>query len=154
MKKLDLSQAITILANLGVIAGIVFLALELRQNNALMEAAARAAQNERIQDYIEQMYSVPGLAETLAKAGNGEPLTEAEDLQLFARKVRLLRGFEAQYRESTQGAVGGIPSEVWITNFHYGGHRNPPLYDVWDEAKPPFRPDFIQWMEENVVNER
>ncbi len=42
MKKLDLSQTIGILANLGVIAGIVFLGVELRQNNDLLEADAGA----------------------------------------------------------------------------------------------------------------
>jgi hypothetical protein len=41
MKQIDLGQSITILASLGVIAGIVFLGLELRQNNELMEAEAR-----------------------------------------------------------------------------------------------------------------
>ena len=41
MKKLDLGQTITILANIGVIAGIVFLGLEIRQNNELMAAEAR-----------------------------------------------------------------------------------------------------------------
>ncbi len=41
MKKIDLGQTITILANVGVIAGIVFLAVELRQNNTLMAAQAR-----------------------------------------------------------------------------------------------------------------
>ena len=37
-KKLDLGQTITILANLGVIAGIVLLAIEMRQNNELLAA--------------------------------------------------------------------------------------------------------------------
>ena len=32
MKKIDLGQSITILANLGVIAGIIFLAIEVQQN--------------------------------------------------------------------------------------------------------------------------
>ena len=41
MKKIDLGQTITILANVGVIAGIVFLAIELRQNNEYMAANAR-----------------------------------------------------------------------------------------------------------------
>ena len=40
MKKLDLGQTITILANLGVIAGIVFLGLELRQTQSAMQAQA------------------------------------------------------------------------------------------------------------------
>ena len=34
MKKIDLGQTISIFANLGVIAGITFLALELNQNTA------------------------------------------------------------------------------------------------------------------------
>jgi hypothetical protein len=42
MKRIDLGQAISVPANLGVIAGIVFLALELQQNNELLGAEARA----------------------------------------------------------------------------------------------------------------
>lgn len=42
MKKIDLGQMITILANVGVIAGIIFLAIELRQNTTAsrLEAAS------------------------------------------------------------------------------------------------------------------
>jgi hypothetical protein len=36
LKKIDLRHAIGLLAKLGVIAGIVFLGLELRQNNELV----------------------------------------------------------------------------------------------------------------------
>ena len=41
MKKSDVGQAITVLANLGVIAGIVFLAFEQRHNNELIAAEGR-----------------------------------------------------------------------------------------------------------------
>ena len=152
MKKLDLGQTITILANIGVIAGIVFLGVELQQNNELMEAASRDAQNERIQDYAMQLYTVPGLAETLVKSERGETLTEAEELKLFARKLRLLRGFEAQYREFEQGTVESINLSNWKTNFYDGAHRNPPLYDVWDEIKPLMLPEFVEYFDENVAN--
>ena len=37
MKKIDLGQTLSILANLGVIAGIVFLAIEVRQNQESLE---------------------------------------------------------------------------------------------------------------------
>ena len=43
MKKIDLGQLVTILANIGVIAGIVFLALELRQTQRSMAAQAYQA---------------------------------------------------------------------------------------------------------------
>jgi hypothetical protein len=42
MKKLDVAQILSILANLGVIAGIVFLGFELRQDNTLMASQSRA----------------------------------------------------------------------------------------------------------------
>ena len=41
MKKIDLGQAITILANIGVIAGILFLAVEVRQNQESLDEANR-----------------------------------------------------------------------------------------------------------------
>jgi hypothetical protein len=43
MKKIDLGQTITILANIGVIAGIVFLGVELRQTQDAMQAQAYQA---------------------------------------------------------------------------------------------------------------
>lgn len=40
MKQIDIGQTISILASIGVIAGIVFLGLELNQNNRLLVADA------------------------------------------------------------------------------------------------------------------
>jgi hypothetical protein len=51
MKKIDLAQMMTLLANFGVIVGIVFLAFELRQNNqqlALQSYQAWVAANMQI----------------------------------------------------------------------------------------------------------
>jgi hypothetical protein len=38
---LDIGQIVTIGANIGVIAGLIFLAMEIRQNNKLLAAQAR-----------------------------------------------------------------------------------------------------------------
>ena len=43
MKKIDLGQTLNTLANVGVIAGIVFLGLELSQNNDILESHKLAA---------------------------------------------------------------------------------------------------------------
>jgi hypothetical protein len=150
MKKIDVGQAVGILANLGVVAGIIFLAIEVGQNNELMRAAARDTQNERIQDYLEQVYMTPGLAEIIVKARNGEPLTAVEDLMLFSRQLRRLRGFEVQYREYTEGAVDSLPK--WKTHFYKGQGRNPPLVEAWDEAKLSLSSEFVQYVEKNVID--
>ena len=69
MKKIDLGQAVSILANVGVLAGILFLAVELRQNNELygdltvrenlafiadIYSYSRQDQTGRIEELIEQ----------------------------------------------------------------------------------------------------
>lgn len=41
MKSIDLGQTITILANVGVIAGLIFLGYELHQNNEFLEQQER-----------------------------------------------------------------------------------------------------------------
>ena len=105
MKKIDLGQTITIAANLGVIAGIIFLALEVQQNNELMRVSVREGQSERLQHYAEQVYMVPGLAEILVKVRNGEPLTEVERFKFLNRQLRQLRGFEVQWREDVAGTT-------------------------------------------------
>ena len=41
MRKFDLGQAIQVVANVGVLAGIVFLAVEVRQNQSTMDEDAQ-----------------------------------------------------------------------------------------------------------------
>ncbi len=54
MKKIDLGQTITILANVGVIAGIVFLGFEMRQNTVAVQSEA----SHGIQEQIGAIYEM------------------------------------------------------------------------------------------------
>ena len=47
MMELDLGQTIRILANIGEMAGAVFLAVEINQNSVIIEAAIWQSQAER-----------------------------------------------------------------------------------------------------------
>ncbi len=49
MKNIDLGRTLSVLANLGVITGIVFLGVELRQNNELL---VKEAQRARAQSFF------------------------------------------------------------------------------------------------------
>jgi len=67
VKKIDLGQAITILANLGVIAGIVFLAIEVRQNDASLQQANEmnraAILTDIMSSFSEFRYEIAGSEE-------------------------------------------------------------------------------------------
>ena len=154
MKKPDLGQIISVLANLGVIAGIVFLALELRQNNELMETEARAATNDRLREVARVAFTDQSLADLLVRAKNGESLTESEDARVLAFSVWRLRGLQSFYRNVEAGTIESIPIEGWRDNFDAALWAAPPLSEQWDRASEYLNDDFVQYMEENVVNER
>ena len=78
MKSSDLGKFVQTLANVGVIAGIVFLAFELRQNNELMEAEARFNRLTVSREAYNILSTNGELAEIIVKANNNESLTEVE----------------------------------------------------------------------------
>jgi hypothetical protein len=68
MKNLGLVEAITIIANIGVIAGLAFLAFEIRQNTAQMRAEAAYAIHEDVQRMNQSLYGDSALADLLARS--------------------------------------------------------------------------------------
>ena len=76
MKKIDLGQAITILANVGVVAGIVFLGLELRQNNQFLGAESRYNLLQNRHNVHLMVIQDDDVADLLVKARTEQELTE------------------------------------------------------------------------------
>ena len=83
MKKIALGQTIGILANVGVIAGIVFLALELRQNTDLMRAQSRTEMSQTTGQLLTMDVNDRTYVETMYRGFRGEELDEIEKEQLF-----------------------------------------------------------------------
>jgi len=101
MKKIDFGQAITVLANIGVLLGILLLVYELSQNRAMMEAQTRTALQQGFNEWI---YNANADLETssLDMRGNrGDELTEEERVRYTRLRLALLRYYENvhyQYR--------------------------------------------------------
>ena len=151
MKKIDLGQTITIFANLGVIAGIVFLAVELRQNNDLLESQARATRTLMRQDYFRDLFSDPALAGLIVKASKDLDLTEEEALRLFWLNTSVLTAWWTVYDEYSRGLIEerDLDIEQWRATFH---ERLPRMRETWESQKAGRPADFIEFIERNVVN--
>ena len=85
MKKIDPVQATQILSNLGVIVGIIFLAVEVSQNQASFDKANDLSQMMVTQSSLEKFnvfrYAVAqdeGLAELILKARESDSLSPVE----------------------------------------------------------------------------
>jgi hypothetical protein len=97
VKKIDLVQTISLLANLGVIAGIIFLAVELQQNTNALYGEARQTVLEAALQELFAVVDSPGISLSLTKSGS---LSEAEQVSLDAYLSATLRAREFAWLES------------------------------------------------------
>jgi hypothetical protein len=150
MKKIDLGQTIGILANLGVIAGIGFLAVELQQNNRLLGAQARTARTAVAIDSADTRVSNTELRRALMKDERGEPMSEDEEYLLGIWYWGILVRLQYVYGEYREGLIekDDIPVGDWKEFFFDGGLMG----ELWKEtAETHFRPDFVEFMEREVI---
>ena len=153
MKKIDLGQTISILANIGVIAGIVFLALELQQNNTLLSAQARSELANRRTGFIEMVINSQDLAEIVVKKAKNEPLTDAEDLRFRALGRRMFASWASQYQEVDQGVITQdmLPIRQWRALYHGQSDPDFGLREAWAGYRLEVTPSFNAFMDEVII---
>lgn len=153
MKKIDLGQTVSIVANLGVIVGIAFLAIELNQNNALLSAEARATELAQLTQSWGFVAENDKISELLIKDRNGEVLTESEELRLNAHWMRNLLTIQWQYQEAPE-STGWTAGQS--RNFEaYGSFRR-----TWEGGGPGsrqagkdnFDSSFVEFFDANVAS--
>ena len=149
MKNIDLGQTIQILANVGVIAGILFLAVEIRQNNELLATQARYERADVRRSANLRYIENPELIRVTVAAQNGKPLTE-EDSYLLERAYRLtLDDYNFVYDEYRRGLLDerSLPGGGTL-------RRSPGMEALWNQQKSSYDPDFVQWVEEALLGRR
>ncbi len=67
MKKIDINKTVGILANFGVLVGLVFVGLEVRQNTLESRAEGARSIMESVNATNAGIYSDPGLAELIVR---------------------------------------------------------------------------------------
>lgn len=154
MKKSDLGPMITILANIGVIAGIVFLAVELRQNTIASRSAAFQAlgvataetwfgfsENREVSDAIWAVDE--GGAEAF------QSLTPSDRYLVRNVVIGWLRLFETTYIQVEQGLLEPDAMET----LGYRGFLDSVLLETtWQEVKGFVTPAFGQYIESSQRN--
>ena len=146
MKKLDLGQTISVLANLGVIAGIFFLGLELRQNNELL---LQEAQRSRAAAVRENTALIAENAELVVKDEAGDTLTAAESIRMSSMWTGMLISYQTAFRQLPRQAIA-----VRANGFRRMFATMPSFRETWEQSRDEYEPDFVAFMEENVVGER
>ena len=87
---IDVGQAIQVVANIGVVASIVLLAFQLKQNNKLMAATAAGVNITQATVIWSTVIEQPEMAELLIKDRQHEAFTPAQEMRLNAYWIRSL----------------------------------------------------------------
>jgi hypothetical protein len=149
MKKIDLGQTIETLANVGVIAGIIFLVVELRQGNELMEADARFNRLTRSADAWQSIAENGDLTELQVRSENGEVLSEVEQRRVDAAAMRFLMNLEWHYGEFPPDS----PERNYLEQIIKVNADKPSFKRVWSSRKAYFDSGFVDWVDSLVLSE-
>ena len=98
-----LNERLTLIANLSVVVGIVFLAAEMRQNTQAIQAQTRDSITEKQMEYYGWLATTPDLAE-LYERGNDRGIEEFPMASSYRFLVLgLLREFENSHYQYERG---------------------------------------------------
>jgi len=142
-----LHRWLTLSSNIAVLIGVVFVAFEIRQNNDLMAAEARFNKVSLSRDAWQTMAENAEYADLLVRARRGDELSEVDEFRVTASNMRYLVNQEWLYRELP------VDSPEW----HYmrqgliGASKNPAFLRVWAARKTHFSPEFVEWVDKEVL---
>lgn len=147
LKKLDLGQGLGILANVGVLIGILLLVYELNQNREMMQAQTRNAISETLVDLLRQEATDPGLLEVGVKRAAGVPLTATEELSALLMEMaywRYRENVNYQYRNGLFEESEYLAyREVWLRQLN----TDEMLREIWCARQGQQSPEFVAEIE-------
>ncbi len=148
MDATTINQWASLLANIGVLVGIIFLAMELRQNTKNLAAQARATYFSSLADTWRIPAENIGLTEVMAKDQSGKELTQAERWQVMAFWTRVQTALEWGYKELPRSEfLHPLPFQK-ITYDMFPSYRM-----AWHEREAFFDPAFYRFMMSKVFTE-
>ena len=153
MKNSNLGQFVEIIANLGVIAGIVFLGLELQQNNELLDSQARQSRANGARELGSAIFNAEtGLGELVVKSKNNEALTETEALRLESYLRTVLLDWEFWYLDFADGTINEQELRYGDWRRQFNDVYSPMIAEIWNRMRTSSDPLFVQFMEERVID--
>jgi hypothetical protein len=155
MKSETINQWVSLGANIGVILGILLLAFELNQNNKLLEAQISADHRDTRLSSTSIAHD-ERLAEIAVKYRSQQPLSDTEQSMLNEWYLEAFIVWEWEWREMIAGRFD-VNIEGWILSFSKktpsGELWYPKQVEQWEYWKDQFDPEFIKFMDKNIVSQ-
>jgi hypothetical protein len=142
-KPSKLNERLTLVANLSVVVGIVFLAVELNQNTQAIQAQTRDSITEKQMEYLGWVATNRDLAEVLVEASSsGLAELDPVDRRMYEwNAMANLREFENSRYQYERGLFSSEEYEGRRESWR-GMVGNPNNREVWSQYRERFAPSF------------
>jgi hypothetical protein len=130
----------------SVVASLVFLASEVRQNTIAIRAQSRQALASAVQDWLMSVATDEQLNALVLAANRGESFTSSDTLRVQHTLFALLRHHENVFLQIQEGAIdaSGFQSYGWTGNPNY---MSPFMHSYWPRIRHRFHPGFAAAIE-------
>jgi len=153
MDKDRANRWLSIGANLAVLASIVFLALEIRQNTEMTRAQITMGRAQNNLALADMQINSDYLPDIIIKAADGEELSRTE-LYRYTTNIRaILRSYDNDLQQYNQGLLGENIPRVIPTIVDRFIVRSPHGRDFWERNKYSFSDEFMELADSVIAEE-
>lgn len=138
---------VTLAANIGALAAVILIVVQLQQNRELMRAQVRHELSTVIVEMVNSWANNSQLASVLRRGNLGEPLTSDELMQFRMRNNALFRYWENVHYQYRQGLYDRVEfakqKEAWKATFA----SSVGAIAYWCEVRTLYSPRFMAEMD-------
>ena len=137
-----LNERLTLIANLSVVVGIIFRAVELQQNTQAIQAQTRDSITGKQMEFSSWVATNRDLAEVLAKAPNGLAELDSADFQMLSFFLHgLIREWENSDYQYQRGLFTAEEFEARLERWRQS-ISSPAFRAYWEGQRQTFAPSF------------
>jgi len=142
-----INRWLTLGANLAVLASIVFLAVEIRQNTEMTRAQMTQGRTQNAMYLAEIIVSSEYIPDIYVKLDKGEELTPAEVIRFRVLLRALLRNQDNNIQQYNQGLLGDHMPRAVRAVVRSVIIDDPEGRAFWERGKQSFSDDFISFVD-------
>ncbi len=151
MKFAEFAQTVSVLANVGVVFGLIFLGIEVYQSNQMNRTEAWNNLIRTGIDFNDAIAQNAELAEILAKSNNRASLTDAEKIRLEAFTAASMQRVWVDYQQINTGIISTGELKSRIPRFKALLTRFPAVKTLWDQSREGYSEGFQTFVDLCVV---
>lgn len=136
----------------GVIASVLYLAIQIRQNTRSERSSTQQQLTDRIHNRLLLVATNTDLAALIAADWSTTEFTDVEQIQIrywLAAIIADIKGIHAQYK---LGLVTKSSLHGRITIIKQGVFKTEIAVSTWNNVKGESEADFINWFEKHIIN--